>query len=169
MNTLAAAIAAIILALTPTAPAGEPDSSSSDRHTTRAEQYAAAEQEIRRWIRETSFGSAQEHEHLTPQLEGAAAAIAACESGARQKDGTAEKGTHDWRAQNSRSTASGAYQFVDGTWAWVWEELLDTPAPTSKARYASPLQQTIAFHALWNEGHGARHWQESRSCWQNML
>ena len=30
-------------------------------------------------------------------------------------------------AQNPYSTASGVLQFLDGTFAWVWEETRDTP------------------------------------------
>jgi hypothetical protein len=104
-----------------------------------------------------------------PPLAGDAAAIAACESGGRLADNTATLGSHDWQARNSSSTASGAFQFIDGTWHWVWEGLIGSAAPARTAADATPRQQLRAFEALWRDGAGAHHWQPSASCWRQML
>jgi hypothetical protein len=97
------------------------------------------------------------------------AAIAACESGHRLPDGTAEPHTHDWAAQNSRSSASGAFQFIDGTWEWVWQEIIGEQVPAPHAGDADPADQLRAFWALWRDGQGSRHWDASKSCWRQMI
>jgi hypothetical protein len=102
-------------------------------------------------------------------LTGAAAAVAACESGWRLEDDTATLGTHDWQARNTTSIASGAFQFIDGTWHWVWETLIGQPAPTATAAGATPRQQLEAFVALWRDQTGAHHWNPSATCWQQLL
>jgi len=111
-----------------------------------------------------------------PTLPHDALVIAACESGARLSDGSARLGTHRWEAVNGdrgghppRSTASGAFQFLDGTWEWVWRDLLGEPAPTPRAKQASPSDQLRAFLALWDDRRGSSHWDASRSCWAGML
>lgn len=60
-------------------------------------------------------------------------------------------------AKNPRSTASGIYQFLDGT-----IRSLGYPAP---ARALPWPTQTEAFWKLWDGGKGASHWNASRSCW----
>ncbi len=102
----------------------------------------------------------------TLPLHGIAEAIAACESGHRMPDGGATRGTHDWTAESSVSSASGAFQFVDATWLWVWETVIGDDAPASRARDATPHEQYRAFRALWDEGRGSRHWSASSFCWQ---
>lgn len=73
-------------------------------------------------------------------------AIIRCESGG------------DPQAKNPRSTASGVFQFLDGTWTWV----TGLPAP---ARAHPPAVQHRAFWALWDKGAGASHWAASAACW----
>lgn len=99
------------------------------------------------------------------------AAVAACESGHRLQDGSAEPGTHDWKAENPSpsSSASGAFQFVDGTWRWVWSDLIGQDPPTTRAMDASPAAQIEAFRALWREGRGSHHWEASQRCWAKTL
>lgn len=100
-------------------------------------------------------------------LSGARLMIADCESGDRRADGTAVPHSYNWTGINQQgSSASGAFQFLDGTWAWVWSDILGEPPPTARARDATPAQQTRAFDALWDNGRGASHWYPSRSCWE---
>lgn len=62
-------------------------------------------------------------------------------------------------ASPATSTASGYFQFLNGTWEWV----TGLPAPAS----AYPLEvQYAAFLELWDEGRGASHWNPSRYCWE---
>ncbi|MFN2345591.1 MAG: hypothetical protein ABR616_07735 [Dermatophilaceae bacterium] len=109
-------------------------------------------------------------------LTGDALAVADCESGQYRSNGTAEPGTYRWDAVHGdlqgiapQSTASGAFQFLDGTWTWVWTDLIGEPAPTARARDASPADQLRAFEALWDGRNGSSHWSPSRSCWQPRL
>lgn len=63
----------------------------------------------------------------------------------------------NYRALNSSSGASGAYQFLDSTWQNV------TGLP-GKAMNYSPAQQDAAFWKLWNNGAGANQWVTSGMC-----
>lgn len=72
--------------------------------------------------------------------------VADCESGG------------DPSAQNPTSTASGLYQFINGTWTSV----TGLPGPASAYSTAT---QTAAFWELWDGGRGAHHWDPSRHCW----
>ncbi|WMI33651.1 hydrolase [Streptomyces phage Patelgo] len=63
----------------------------------------------------------------------------------------------NYRALNSSSGASGAYQFLDSTWQAV------TGLP-GKAMNYSPAQQDAAFWKLWNNGRGANQWVTSGMC-----
>ncbi|AXQ63292.1 hydrolase [Streptomyces phage Comrade] len=63
----------------------------------------------------------------------------------------------NYRALNPSSGASGAYQFMDGTWQSV------TGLP-GKAMNYSPAQQDAAFWKLWNNGRGASHWVTAPRC-----
>ena len=77
---------------------------------------------------------------------GIAAHVRQCESGG------------NYRAQNPHSSASGAYQFIDATWAHATG--LRPPASAY-----SPAVQDRAFVKLWDGGRGAHHWNASRHCW----
>lgn len=99
-------------------------------------------------------------------LSGDRLMIADCESGDRRADGSAVPHSYNWTGINQQgSSASGAFQFLDGTWDWVWRDLIGEPPPTARARDATPEQQIRAFDALWDNGRGASHWKPSRSCW----
>lgn len=63
---------------------------------------------------------------------------------------------NNYVAQNSVSSASGAYQFVDGTWAGRFG--------VSKARFATRAQQDIAAVDLWR-ARGTQPWEASKHCW----
>lgn len=97
-----------------------------------------------------------------------ALAVAACESGPRLADGTAEPGTHRWDADHPISSASGAFQFIDSTWTWTLEEA-GIPPLWDRALDAPPIVQTAAFVHLWDDRAGAQHWAPSRSCWAGAL
>lgn len=63
------------------------------------------------------------------------------------------------RAKNPRSTASGLYQFLDGTFVAVTK----LPAP---ARAYSRKVQTGAFWRLFDDGRGRGHWSyPPKECW----
>lgn len=96
----------------------------------------------------------------------AAKVVAACESGRRRGDGTAIVGTHNWRARNPTSTASGAFQFLRGTWRRVAGHIGAGQYPT--AAQAPPHLQRAAFEWLYAR-RGLRPWLASASCWQPML
>jgi muramidase (phage lysozyme) len=91
--------------------------------------------------------------------------IAACESGARQPDGTATLGTHDWTARNPHSSASGAFQFLRGTWQRIAARI---NASASEAALAPPHVQIAAFRDL-HRRRGLAPWNASKTCWQPML
>ena len=63
----------------------------------------------------------------------------------------------NYQAQNRRSSASGAYQFLDGTWHRL------TGLPGSAKDYPVDVQDA-AFWKLWNGGSGARQWLVSGRC-----
>jgi len=63
----------------------------------------------------------------------------------------------NYRALNTGSGASGAYQFLDSTWTSV------TGLP-GKAMNYSPAQQDAAFWKLWNNGKGAGNWVTAPRC-----
>lgn len=64
----------------------------------------------------------------------------------------------DYGAHNPHSTASGGWQFTDGTWTAT----TGLPAPAA----AHPRHvQDAAFVDLWDGGAGAGHWDASRTCW----
>lgn len=57
----------------------------------------------------------------------------------------------DYQAQNSRSTASGAYQFLDSTWATV--SVQAGHGGYAKARHAPPqVQDAVAEYTLKTQG-----------------
>jgi hypothetical protein len=77
---------------------------------------------------------------------GIASRVRACESGG------------NYRAENSHSTASGAYQFINSTWT-------GTTGLRPPASAYPPAVQDRAFAKLWAGGRGAHNWDASRSCW----
>ena len=66
----------------------------------------------------------------------------------------------DTNTKNSTSSASGYFQFIDSTWAWV----TDLEPPAMAYSYDVQLE---AFYTLWDEGEGASHWEPSRYCWEH--
>lgn len=89
--------------------------------------------------------------YVTPPEVGTPAAIVAqCESGNLAL------------AKNPNSTASGPWQFLDGTWEWVTG--LEPPA----RKYPRHIQRQ-AFYKLWDEGRGASHWSPSEHCWGDKI
>lgn len=77
------------------------------------------------------------------------AAIIACESGGNPT------------AQNTESTASGLYQFINGTWKRFG-------GSTPRAREASESEQhAVADRAF--AANGLRDWEASRACWSGRV
>lgn len=65
----------------------------------------------------------------------------------------------DYHAQNRHSSASGAYQFLDGTWQNV------TGLPGSARDYSKSVQDA-AFYKLFDNGRGKSHWNyPPKQCW----
>lgn len=82
--------------------------------------------------------------------------IRSCESGPR---GYATHGwamDYDYRNQNPSSTASGAWQFLDSTWAGY--------GGYSRAMYAPPAVQDAKARLVFRQD-GTTPWNASRSCW----
>lgn len=69
--------------------------------------------------------------------------------------------SNNYRATNPTSTASGAYQFLDGTWRGIPRSIT---GGTSRAMYASVAQQDAAFDWLYARS-GTAPWASSRGCW----
>lgn len=65
----------------------------------------------------------------------------------------------DYRAQNAHSSASGAYQFVDGTW-----RSLDASKGYARAKHAPKSVQDKAARELLAE-QGTSPWNASKHCW----
>ena len=70
----------------------------------------------------------------------------------------------DPEAQNPTSTASGLYQFIYGTWVWVWEDLKGEEPPAPEAWKASVYDQTRAAKTLYLTM-GLTPWYASKHCW----
>jgi len=67
--------------------------------------------------------------------------------------------TNGYGAQNSRSSASGAYQFIDGTWRTMSARA--GHGGYSRAKYApSWVQDAVAYHTAVLNG-GISHWAGS--------
>lgn len=96
----------------------------------------------------TTPALAHEPPDVSPEV--AADAVAWCES------------EDSYTAENPVSTASGRYQFLDGTWEWV------TGLPGPASAYA-PEVQDAAFLELWADGAGASHWSETEACWTELF
>jgi len=75
-------------------------------------------------------------------------AIITCESG--------------WQryVQNSTSSASGYWQFINGTW---YSTMLRMGYPADTSKYDFPLALEAGVFLLSEDGVG--HWNESRFCW----
>lgn len=56
------------------------------------------------------------------------------------------------RAENPRSTASGLYQFIDGTFRYC-------RTGYGHASYAPVAVQVACARKVWDNGRGARHWR----------
>jgi hypothetical protein len=70
----------------------------------------------------------------------------------------------DPQAQNPVSTASGLYQFINGTWLWVWQDLKGVEPPTDEAWQAPVELQTVAAKKLYSIM-GLTPWAASQHCW----
>lgn len=91
--------------------------------------------------------------HADPgDLSAALDAIAQCESGGNAT------------AQNPRSSASGLYQIIDGTWAAYGGVKL---TGFVHARQASPADQLTIARRIAEDGLQA--WNASRSCWEDVV
>jgi hypothetical protein len=77
-------------------------------------------------------------------LGGIAACIAKYESGGNP------------RAQNPHSTASGLFQFINGTWNHF--------GGYARAMYAPVSVQLKKFYIVWNNGKGAGNWVVRHKC-----
>lgn len=77
-------------------------------------------------------------------LSGIAACIAKYESGGNPT------------AENPNSSASGLYQFIDGTW--------NNYGGYSRAMYAPVSVQTEKFYQVWDNGRGAGNWVVAYKC-----
>lgn len=77
-------------------------------------------------------------------LSGIAACIAKYESGGNPT------------AQNPTSSASGLYQFIDGTW--------NNYGGYSRAMHAPVSVQTEKFYQVWDNGRGAHNWVVAPRC-----
>lgn len=78
-------------------------------------------------------------------LSGIAACIAKYESGGNP------------RAENPNSSASGLFQFIDGTWRAI-------TGRSDRAKDAPVSVQIAAFYKLWDGGRGAHHWVVAPKC-----
>lgn len=95
-------------------------------------------------------------------LAGAASAAPAAQTGGPgstlAKIRTCESGD-DYRAQNPRSSASGAYQMIDSTWRG-----LSASKGYSRAKHAPKSVQDAAARELLRE-QGTSPWNPSKHCW----
>ena len=119
------------------------------------------------WI----ISEAAKKARLTPTVPRVLVAISSCESG------NGRYGVFNYSAKNSRSTASGRYQFLNSTWRYVsrsyastwkahgWESLRQEATAVGSMRSARPAVQDAAAIVLL-EREGTRPWNASRSCWR---
>ena len=69
--------------------------------------------------------------------------------------------SNNYSATNPTSTASGAYQFLDGTWRGIPTSIT---GGTARAKDATPAQQDAAFDWLYARA-GTTPWLASSACW----
>ena len=73
----------------------------------------------------------------------------------------------NYRAQNRRSSASGAYQILRGTWA-SWSKAYGRDVGATRYRRAKDappyVQDVVAVRAFQKQG--TRPWAASRRCWR---
>ena len=113
------------------------------RRVAEARRQAAIEAERQRQAQaQTSHRSAPAPSHVS--LSGIAACIAKYESGGNP------------RAENPTTSASGLYQFTDGTWGGY--------GGYSRASQAPVSVQTERFYQVWNGGAGAGNWVVAGRC-----
>lgn len=109
-------------------------------------EQATTDARIALWLETAERAAAARRRAARSRAPRSAAAILACENR-----------TGDYRAENPTSTASGRYQFVDGTFratkaaqAGGWTHAADAP----------PEVQDAAFAEVWDDGRGSHHWRE---------
>jgi len=128
----------------------EEGDTSEGRHSNSKEHKGEAEGVLSDTVRQGPEGAEGGHteEHREPERTSTMASrISYCESG-------------DTNTKNPTSSASGYFQFIDSTWAWV----TDLEPPAMAYSYDVQLE---AFYTLWDEGEGASHWEPSRYCWEH--
>lgn len=112
-----------------------------------AARKAAERQEIAAQQAQDAAEAAENQQSSSNQpvnLSGIAACIAKYESGGNPT------------AQNPTSSASGLYQFIDGTW--------NNYGGYSRAMYAPVSVQTEKFYQVWDNGRGAHNWVVAPRC-----
>lgn len=87
--------------------------------------------------------------------------IGGCES-----SGTADGPLIYNQTNKSGSSASGAYQWLDGTWVWMARDYGSDVGATKyrRAMYAPPHTQDVVMARALADGQ-AYHWRASQSCW----
>lgn len=121
-----------------------------------------AERQRAQEAQESSDESQHTHTQQTSEMPYTARVIAACESGQR-RSGRPVVGTLSWTADNPRTTASGAFQFLNGTF-----QRLSASQGYARAKHAPPHVQKAAFNELYRK-RGLRPWLASASCWRPVL
>lgn len=104
----------------------------------------------------------QAQTHNAQGMSYVARVVAACESGQR-RGRSPVVGTLSWQADNPRTTASGAFQFLDGTF-----QRLSASQGYARAKHAPPHVQIAAFNELRRK-QGLSPWLASKSCWGPVL
>jgi hypothetical protein len=105
-----------------------------------------------------SAAYAAAHRRKRPRVPYILKRIRGCESGRP----AAPTSKPDYKAQNPTTSASGAYQFMDGTWQYSAGKKISKKYP--KARNApQDLQDKMAIKLHKSEGTSP--WNASRHCW----
>lgn len=119
------------------------------RHLAVSRQLVRKPVEIKKKVVKKPSQKIYTHKRSTPirhkvSLSGIAACIAKYESGGNP------------RAENPNSSASGLFQFIDGTWNHF--------GGYSRAKYAPVSVQLEKFYQVWDNGRGAGHWVVAYKC-----